>query len=91
MREGFALFHLSQAYCDFLDKPLVIINQTLDCFARECLRITTLLCGKLRKSGLQVGIEIDFHDLRVTCLAAIHFVRPMQIAKKIVPLPPGDL
>ena len=49
-----AALDLRQAFLDLAHEPIIVINQALDRFARQCLGIGSALARDAREVGLQV-------------------------------------
>src|SRR6516225_6875731 len=65
MRQHLATFDLCQPFFNLFDKPLVIVDKTLDRFLRQHFEIAATLGGELGKLGLQIGIEVNVHGASV--------------------------
>lgn len=74
MSQYFALLDLRQAFVDFADEPLVVIDEALDGLPGQSFGVTALLSGQESESGLQFGMEVYFHALSVE-VRAVHVKR----------------
>ncbi len=53
-----------QAFFDFADKPLIVIDKARDGFLREGFGISGLHSGEPVQLGFHIGIEVNFHRLQ---------------------------
>lgn len=62
MRQNLAAFDLCQPFFNVFDKPLVLVDKTLDRFLRQHFGIAVTRGGELR---LQIEIDVNLHGASV--------------------------
>ena len=50
-----------EAFANFVQEPVVVVDQSLYRLVDQRLGVTALLCGHARQLCLQIGIEVHFH------------------------------
>ena len=68
MFQHFTTLDLHQTFFDLADKPLVVTQQTLDCFMHQRFDVASLLRRNTVKLGLQLWRKIYLHAVSLSAL-----------------------